>query len=104
MWEDFKTTFPEFVAFEALRKNKRRNRNDAAPIVAPVTQETDESVTESDDTTHSPSRYPKRIRYAIPEEEEESSDSANCTTAIPMTITDKASPQKVVTINENTTL
>ncbi len=103
MWEDFKTTFPEFAAFEALRKNKRRNRDAAAPIVALVTQETDESVTESDNTTHSPSRYPKRIRYAIPEEEEESSDSAN-RTAIPMTITDKASPQKVVTINENTTL
>ncbi len=102
MWEDFKTTFPEFVAFEALRKNlKRRNRNAAAPIVAPVTQEIDESVTESDNTTHSPSRYPKRIRYAIPEEEEESSDSANRTAA---PITDKASPQKAATINENTSL
>ncbi len=90
--------------FQALRKNKRKNRTTEAPIVAPVSiQEIDESVTESDGTTHSPSRYPKRIRYAIPEEEEESSDSAN-RTAIPMTITDNASLQTAVINNENTSL
>ncbi|KJA16801.1 hypothetical protein HYPSUDRAFT_57991 [Hypholoma sublateritium FD-334 SS-4] len=49
MWEDLETCFPAFVAFQALQKNKRKNRTTEAPIVAPVSiQEDDESVTESD--------------------------------------------------------